>query len=191
MNERDQILAEQSYNDQQAEEAYRQLVYHDSLRNTYNQPVDYEHLDDAMLAEGIALMTLDLTEIQNAKGRMEQELTRRLEERGARELAHATLIVKLEYPSPTYDVAKLRPLAEIIPPEDYAKAFQPEHTKSVPMPARFDGKQLNALARKFGQPVQEVLDQARLPSAPRLVVKAKETERKRMEEQDESTRAQV
>jgi len=176
-NERDHILAEQAYNDQQAEETYRQWLM-DGLNEQMSEGelMAYEHLDDAMLAEGISRMAFDLTEIQNAKGRMEQELTRRLQDRGARELAHATLIVKLAYPSPEYNTPKLRLLlGEVVSPEECAKAYKAEHTKQVSVAAKFDGQQLNVLARKYGQPVQEVLDQARLPAAPRLVVKAKET----------------
>lgn len=100
-------------------------------------------------------------------------LTLRLQNRGALALAHPTLEVSLVYPSPTYETSKLKALAELVPPEDYAKAYQPEWVKEVPQPARFDGRQLNSLARKYGQPVREILAAAQLPSTPRLVVKAK------------------
>ena len=129
---------------------------------------------DEELADGISLLDEEIAYCQNQRGQVEMELTHRLQGRGARELAHPTLVVKLEYPSPAYDVGKLRALAEVIPPEDYTAAYQPEHTKEVRVPARFDSRQLNVLAGKYGQPVQTVLDQAKLPSTARLTVKAKE-----------------
>ena len=133
-------------------------------------------MDDVTLATLIDHLDTKIKGLQNERGHVEQELTRRLQERGARELAHPTLEVKLVYPSPTYETAKLMVLAEIIPPEDYNKAYQPAWVKEVPQAARFDGRQLNTLARKYGEPVQKVLDQARLPSAPKLDVKPKVTE---------------
>ena len=129
---------------------------------------------DEGLAELIAAVDKDIAALQRERGLLEMELTRRLVDRGARELAHPTLEVRLDYPSPTYDVGKLRALAEIVPPEDYAKAYQPEYIKQVPVAARFDGRQLNTLARKFGTPVQGALELARLPSSPRLRITAKE-----------------
>ena len=129
---------------------------------------------DQELADLIRMYDENIAFQQKQRGLAEQELTCRLQERGALELAHPTLKVTLEYPSPTYDVGKLRALAEIVPPEDYAAAYQPEHIKQVPVAARFDGRRLNTLARNYGQPVREVMERAQLPSSPRLTVKAKE-----------------
>ena len=134
----------------------------------------YATATDAELADFIAMTKNAIARFQEDQGRAEQALTQRLQERGALELAHPTLEVKLLYPSPTYDVPTLLILAEIVPPEDYAKAYQPAWVKAVPQAARFDGRVLNTLARKYGTPVTAILEQAKLPSSPRLVVKVKE-----------------
>ena len=130
---------------------------------------------DEELADWL-LTTKNLIAIfQEQQNCTEQELIRRLQGRDAMELAHPTLEVKLVFPSPVYETAKLMALAELVPPEEYTKAYQPEWVKEIVQAARFDGRVLNTLARKFGAPVTALLARAELPSSPRLVVKTKET----------------
>lgn len=130
-------------------------------------------LTDEMLVNQIYKLDQQIKQMQTYREKSALELIQRLENREARELAHPTLEVKLEYPSPTYDVAKLRALAEAIPPEEYALAYQREHVKEVQVPARFDGRVLNTLARKYGKPVAEIMAGAKLPSSPRLNIQPK------------------
>jgi len=130
---------------------------------------------DEELADAIHLLDMEIAYSQKQRGQIEMTLTRRLQERNALELAHPTLLVKLAYPSPEYNTPKLRSLlGEVVSPEEFIKAYKSEHTEQVEVAARFDGRQLNVLTRKYGQPVQEVLDQARLPATPRLRITAKD-----------------
>ena len=146
---------------------------------TFNIPTtiydDVRAWTDEAIADCINEENKCIAVAEQVRGRLTMELTRRLQARNAMELAHPTLDVKLVYPSPTYDMGCLVALAEVVPPEDYAKAYQESYVKQVPQPARFDGRVLNTLARKYGEPVTAILDRAKLPSSPRLVVEEKAT----------------
>ena len=134
----------------------------------------YTKATDAELADSIAMNQNSIAVLQEDQGRAERELTHRLQSRNALELAHPTLEVKLVYPSPVYETAKLMALAELVPPEAFDAAYKSEWVKQVPQPARFDGRGLNVLARLYGKPVTDLLEKAKLPSSPRLVIKPRE-----------------
>ena len=144
-----------------------------STKDVVTHPWTATALDEE-LAEEISRLDDQIATLQRHRGLAEQELTRRLEGREALMLAHPYLQIELVYSTPSYDTAKLLALAEVIPPEDYHRAYHPEHVKEVQVAARFDGRQLNTLARRYGDPVRMILEGAKLPSNAKLVVRPKD-----------------
>ena len=140
------------------------------------QPAEehYKYLDDADLAAGIDHYQRMEASARNLRQRAETELQRRLEARGATELAHPALEVRLVAESPKYDPGKLQGLYEVADPTEVSVAWEPPHEKTVEVAGRWNGTKLNTLARKYGDPVRQVLEAARLPGVVRLVVKPKE-----------------
>ena len=131
-------------------------------------------LTDEELADGIhghlGLEALN----RDLRRRLEQELQRRLEERGATELPHPTLEVKLEYPSPTYDPQKMHALMELVEPSTIAEAFTPQHEQTVLVPESCDMRQVRGWPKRFGDGVAAALERAKLPGGPpKLRVKEK------------------
>ena len=134
----------------------------------------YTTATDEELADSIATTKHAIALFQEDQGRAERELSQRLQERGARELAHPTLEVKLDLGTPKYFLPTMHKVKEIISPEEWDKAFTPEHEETVLVEAKLDMKKARHWPKRFGKDVAAIFEEARLPSAPRLVVKAKE-----------------
>lgn len=126
---------------------------------------DYRDVDDIALASDIAHCLKAEAEIRDTRQRRERELQRRLEARGATELAHPDLVVKLETPSSAYDVGKLRALYEVCPKEEVDKAVTPAHDEMVHIPEKWSAVKFKALL-KYGVDVFEVIEAAKLPGGP-------------------------
>ena len=139
--------------------------------NSENHP--WQAMTDEEVADYIHRFRQQMTELREYSDRLELELIQRLEQRKARELQHPSLQVYLDYRTAQYDVGKLMRLAELVPPEDWAKAWHPETTKEAPVPAGLDMRVAGAWRKRFGIDVGAVLDEAQLPSTPRLVIKDK------------------
>lgn len=95
-------------------------------------------------------------------------LQQRLEARGATELPHPGLVVKLEYPSPSYDVGKLAALREHLPEELLieSKAWTPEHLETNLVPERYDARVFRTFGKKYGDAVAQIIESAKLPGGP-------------------------
>ena len=115
-------------------------------------------------------------EATESRGRVEQEIHRRLEERGGRKLLGSVEDVILTPASPNYDHAKLRrELGENVDPNMWDSAFTPEHPSTARIAAKFNMTKLKAMATMHGKPVQNAMDLARLPDGPgHLKVERKE-----------------
>lgn len=136
---------------------------------------DWSVFTDEVLAEDIYMLAQEEAAYRDARQRREQELIRRLQERGARELAHPKLTVALDLGTPSYDMGTVRSgLGEIVPPEELREAWEEAREKVVQVPGRWNGTKLNALARKYGEPVRAVLERAKVPGAARLKITVKE-----------------
>lgn len=125
-----------------------------------------ELLDKWMRAERNATLYLD------RQRRIEWELKQRMEKNGAREIPHPELTCELKFPSPGYDFSKLYRLAELVPPEIFAKGFIPAHEETVMVPDKFNAVQFKTWA-KYGTEVQEVIAEARIPGTPLLKIMRK------------------
>ena len=128
----------------------------------------YEDYDDIHLATVIIQWRDKETAARESRQRLEHELQRRLEARGAMELPHPDLVVKLEYPSPVYDVGKLAALREHLP-EDLlleTKAWTPEHLETNLVPEKYDARVFRTWGKKYGDEVGAVIEGAKLPGGP-------------------------
>ena len=135
----------------------------------------YAHLDDQELATEIANRLQMQRMNQDTLGHMQMELQQRLEARGAAELPHPKLVVRLEYPSPSYDVGKLRRLGELLPPDVIATACTPEHEVVSVVPEKWDARVFRNFGKRYGLDVAAVIADAQMPGGP---AKLKITEKK-------------
>lgn len=134
----------------------------------------YAHLDDQALASEIA-ERLEMERLnRDTRQRMEHELQQRMEARGATALDHPDLVVKLEFPSPSYDIGKLRRLYEVAPKEEVDKAVTLAHDEVVHVPEKWSAVKFKTLL-KYGVEVFDVINAAMLPGGP---AKLRITERK-------------
>lgn len=139
----------------------------------------YTGVDDITLASEIAHCLKAEAEIRDTRQHRERELQHRLEARGALELPHPDLVVKLEYPSPIYDVSRLRGLAELLPSEVIDLASTPEHLETVLVREKWDARVFRTWGSKYGDAVSQVIEGAKMPSGPgRLRVTEKAGRRK-------------
>ena len=133
----------------------------------------WAHNTDEELADRVYNLRKLAVDIRALADQDEMELIQRLEQRQARELQHPTLQVFLEYRTPQYDTGKLGLLKEQVPQEEWAKAWHPETTKEVPVPARLDMRVAGGWGKRFGLEVAAIITAAQLPHTPRLVIKDK------------------
>lgn len=128
----------------------------------------YLHLDDCELANEIADMTRLQKQNQERLDRLRFVLQQRLEARNATELPHPDLVVKLEYPSPTYDVGKLAALRELVPLELLLEsgAWVPEHEEIIHVSEKYDARVFRTWGKKYGDDVARVIEGAKLPGGP-------------------------
>lgn len=128
----------------------------------------YAHMDDQELATEIAQRQQMQRINQGTLQRMQYDLQSRLEARGATELPHPDLVVKLEYPSPVYDVGKLAALREHLPEALLleTRAWTPEHVETVMVAEKYDARVFRTWGAKYGVEVKAAIDAARMPGGP-------------------------
>ena len=108
--------------------------------------------------------------LQEDLGHIEMELVRRMDAEGATQYPHPNYEVKLTR-AKTYDYGKLAALRELLPPEEISKAWTPAHQKLVDVPESWDFRVARTWGR-YGKDVQDVIERATIPGAPRLSIKA-------------------
>lgn len=137
--------------------------------------IDYQYVEDVDLATHINRLALEEASRREERQRLEFELQKRLEARGAKELAHPELEVKLDIPSPTYDYGKLRRLAELVPPDVLLTGYSPEHqeTQVVMVKEKWNMVKVKPWV-KYGNEVAEVIEGAKMPGGPaRLKIRSR------------------
>ena len=123
------------------------------------------NVDDLTLASDIAESFKIEAMMRDIRQRREAELVRRMEANGATSLDHPTLVVRLEFPSPSYDIGKLRRLYEVAPREEVDKAVTPAHDEVAHVSEKWSAVKFKTLL-KYGVSVFEVIEAAKLPSGP-------------------------
>ena len=94
------------------------------------------------------------------KGHLEQEIYRRMEERGARAIPDGEYICEMTQGS-IYDQESFRPLLEIFNPADLVTCFTPEHME--PVAAKWQTTRVLALARRYGNAALAIVEKAKQP----------------------------
>ena len=61
----------------------------------------------------------------------------------------------------------------ILPDADLHQCWTPEHTETIVVAEKWDGRKLGPLARRYGGRVLEVYEAARLPGRESLVIERK------------------
>jgi hypothetical protein len=127
--------------------------------------------NDSLIANYIQLDAA-IRELQEQRGRIEWELTRRMQGDGATAIPHETHEVALTATKVTYEPAFLTPLLELVSVENliYEKAYSPEHQETVP--AKWNATKLKPF-RKYGADVAAIIDGARVEGPPKLTIKEK------------------
>ena len=115
-----------------------------------------------------------IKKMQALVGHIEMVLRQRLTERGATEIAHPTLSVRLEARHGGYDISKLWGLKELVAPEVWAEAFTPAYNKITPVPDSLDARKAAGWGKRFGKEVAQAIEEAELPRVVRLVIRLKE-----------------
>ena len=103
-------------------------------------------------------------------GRMEMEIRRRIEERKGTGLPSNVFVCELKS-SLSYDQVSFTPLKEILTEVDLSECMVPEHIDTVVVPDKWNTAKVKALARRYGEEAQRIVDAASLPNVPRLEVK--------------------
>ena len=132
----------------------------------------YTHVLDEDLIAQYADAKLAADTYRDEAGRLGHEIQRRMLEREATRMPHAEHEVTLEEGSPTWDYALLSGLREITSPSDLAESYTPEHHETVKVPEKWNMTKAKKLA-KFGAGHATILENARIPGAPRLKVERK------------------
>ena len=139
------------------------------------QSVGAEEIGTAELVEAIVAVREAVRSQRELAERLEGELLTRMAQTGARVVPHERYAVALEFPAPEYDVARLRPLLEMLPQEYLDKCYAASYTKPVVVPDRWNGSGLNLAARHLGGDVARLIEESQLPPArPRLRITGKE-----------------
>lgn len=131
---------------------------------------DLSKLTDHELLSTCVTLTNALTDIRNSLDRLRYELISRLMERQATEFTSDNWTAKLVTETRRYDMTKLiASLQELIPPEDWAKAYIPAHQETVDVPARLHMTKVNSW-REYGRDVQDAITSATLPDTPQILM---------------------
>lgn len=135
---------------------------------------DAERLESWVLADMLDLEREELAEHHAAVATIEAVLFARIRASGGTMLPDARWRIAIETGSRELDQNALRPLLEILPDDEVAKAFTEEHKVTSTVPAKWDGTQLNRIARAYGGEIAARIQGARKPGKERLVVERKE-----------------
>jgi len=112
------------------------------------------------------------TYYRDRAGRVGLILQQRMEERGATAIPDEHYEVRLKEGSPTWDYGILGQLREIIPPDELAKGYTPEHEQTVMVPESWNMTKIKPLA-KYGNDVATIIERARIPGRARLSIQPK------------------
>ncbi len=98
----------------------------------------YEGVPSEELLSWWSIRDMQRQHIAQEMGPIEYELQRRMEADGASEIPHALVTCVLKPESPSYDLGQLHALAELVPPEEFAKGYTPAHEKVVQVPESYN-----------------------------------------------------
>lgn len=138
-----------------------------------DEPYSEPTLTDHALAEEIVAAQERIADNESVLHALRIEVQRRITDAGATMLADPDFTIELQPSSPTYDHGLLIALREWLTESEYDEAFTPAHEKQVPVPQRWDGGKLRKFERTYGGAVASIIERARIPGVPRVVVERK------------------
>ena len=127
-------------------------------------------IDDHELLATRALYDQWVRENVDMRDRVDMEIQRRLTDRNATAIFDEDYTCTLETGTPTVDLGIMAGLKELLPPEILAEGYTPEHQE--PVAERWDLRKVNVWSKAGGE-VARVIEEAKIPGRPRLVVKEK------------------
>ena len=137
-----------------------------SLRRDIYPP--YAHMDDASLLSKYAWWDEQLGLVQEQKGHLQQEIYRRIAERGATGIPDETFSCEV-VTTYAYDQKTLTPFLEMLNNVELAKCYEPAYTpEPVEVPAKWKIQQLIAVAKRRGAEALSVVDRARIETGRKL-----------------------
>ena len=119
-------------------------------------------MGDSNLLKMFAREKANLERKQRFVGRCEQEIYRRMDERGAKAIPDEAFTCEMVQEM-VYDQASFTPLLEVFNPADLATCFTPEHIRSVSIAAKWTTVKVLALARRYGDTTLAIVEKARQP----------------------------
>jgi hypothetical protein len=125
-------------------------------------------LDEALIRQWVDSTTA-LAKLQDDIGRIEMELTHRMEARGATAIDDPDYVVTLKEGSPTWDYGKLAGLREVTSPEQLEGSYFPEHPETRVVPEKWNMTKAKTLGR-FGSVHTDILARARITGPRRLKI---------------------
>ena len=128
-----------------------------------------QNMDNDLLLQIWEDRTAKIDLAMKDKGHVEWELTRRMNADNQTEIPHPQFEVKLGTPS--YDISRLKALAELVEKSEYNRAYKPAHQeeKTVDVPEKFDMRVVNGW-HKFGTAIQSAIKYAELPLSRRISI---------------------
>ena len=114
------------------------------------------------------LMMMDFW--SNAKGRAEQDIRRRIGERGGTALPNNDFACEL-HPKRTYDQWRFKPLLEIFNEADLKTCYEPSKEEVVTIPEKWITTKVKALSKRYGPEAERVVENASVEQAPSLTFK--------------------
>lgn len=115
----------------------------------------------------------DLDRCKQRVNHMEQDIYRRIQERGGTTLPVADNNGELiwtceQVDSYTYDHSQFTPLLEKFNKTELEECYIPEHDEMLTVPAKWYTSILKAVAKKHGDGAPELVDRARVPTGRKL-----------------------
>ena len=107
------------------------------------------------------------------KGHLEQEIYRRVDERGARAIPDSTFVCEVTQES-IYDQEAFRPLLEVFHEFHLNTCYTPEHME--PVAAKWTTVKVLALARRYGDAALAIVEQAKQPGRKSLKFQRREND---------------
>ena len=132
-----------------------------------------ESLSDEALLEAYAQAQALAKSWADKAGRIEWEMRKRMEGRGAMAIPSDTFICELQ-PRSTYDQTSFTPLKEILMQTDLIECLEPAHEETRQVPDKWNTAKVKAAARRYGHEAQRIVDQATRPDVPKLKVQRRE-----------------
>ncbi len=135
---------------------------------------DYTQISDDQLLERYREAGEQLAYCLDYKGRLEQEMHRRMEERGATMIPSDSYVceapIRYDYPDGCFT-----PLKEEFTESELAECITPAWTETVEHPESWNTLKVISIARKHGKAAMDIVERQRIPKRSKIKFERKET----------------